>query len=323
MLRNQPVTAIRHVLTASLLGLSMLAHAASPKSAEEDPWTQVDLDSAPSVIVSTPVPKATATAAPSATPAPTPEKPASAPVVAKPPPSFSLSAKDRTIRVGLERWSKSAGWKLSWELPEESGGGVVRFDADFGSEFDEALSKLATAMRGETKVHAYLYADNKVLRIVEEIVKPVLPNAVPMTPTLQDGMHKDPQDKNLPYVTRVKGYWLGASGTESQAAPPQALPAVFNGSVSLLFSEKATIATVIGILSKVTGTPIALPGAVEFSASALFDKEKAADSKKHKKKDESKGKKTFTGTPKALLDRISVSTGLLWEFKDGSIVFTE
>jgi hypothetical protein len=232
-----------------------------------------------------------------------------------------LSAKDRTVRAGLERWAKVAGWKLSWELSDEASGGVVRFDADFGSDFDVALSKLATAMRSEAKVHAYLYADNTVLRIVEEVSRPALPNIVPMTPTLQDGAQKDSADKNLPYVTRVRGYWLGASGTESDVTPGQAFPPIFDASVSLIFTDKATIATVIGILSKVTGVPIALPGAVEFPASSLFTNDKPAEGKK--KAAEPKGRKTFSGSPKALLDRISVSTGLLWEFKDGTIVFTE
>jgi hypothetical protein len=246
-------------------------------------------------------------------------------VEVKAPPTYALSAKDRTIQAGLIRWTTSAGWKLSWELAEGAQSGAVRFDADFGGDFDLALSKLAAAMRGETKVHAYLYADNKVLRIVEEPAKRAVSPAVPMTPTIPDGMQKDAGDRGLPYVTRVKGYWLGATGTETESTPAAALPKVFSASVSLVFSDKANLATVVGILSKVTGVPIALPGAIESPATKLFAKEGLLDGKADAKKKTAppKSKLTYTGTPKELLDRISVSTGLLWDFQDETIVFTE
>lgn len=247
------------------------------------------------------------------------------PVEAKAPPTFALSAKDRTIQAGLLRWATSSGWKLSWELPEGTQAGIVRFDADFGADFDVALSKLAAAMRSETKVHAYLYANNKVLRIVEEPTKQVVSSAVPMTPTIPDGIQKDSGDRGLPYVTRVKGYWLGATGTETESTPATALPRVFSASVSLVFSDKANMATVVGILSKVTGVPIALPGAIEIPATKLFVNDGLIDGKVDAKKKTAapKSKLTYIGTPKALLDRISVSTGLLWDFQDDTIVFTE
>jgi len=242
--------------------------------------------------------------------------------VAPPPkPTFALNAKDRVIRTGVERWAAAAGWKLSWELADGAAGGVVKFDADFGTDFDVALSKLATAMRGETRVHAYLYAENKVLRIIEEEARPPVSPVVPMTPTIRDVMLKDLADRGLPYVTRVKGYWLGASGTETEDAPPQKLPTSFESSVSLVFSDKANMATVIGILSKVTGVAIMLPGAIEYPAATLFVNDKPLPTPG--KKSRPTGKKTFVGTPRSLLDRISVSTGLLWEYKDETIVFTE
>ena len=246
------------------------------------------------------------------------------PVEVKAPPSYALSSKDRTIQGGLVRWAALAGWKLSWELPEGTQGGLVRFDADFGTDFDVALSKLAAAMRGETKVHAYLYANNKVLRIVEEPAKPVISPAVPMTATVE-GMHKDSGDRGLPHVTRVKGYWLGATGTETEDTPSAALPKIFNASVSLVFSDKANLGTVVGILTKVTGVPIALPGAIEYPAAKLFVNDSALEAKSEPKKKPAalKSKLTYVGTPKELLDRMSVSTGLLWEFKDDTIVFTE
>jgi hypothetical protein len=254
--------------------------------------------------------------------APAAKKSEPAPEVTKPAATFALSPKDKTIRAGLERWTAKAGWKLSWELDEKNeNGGVVRFDADFGADFDVALSKLAGAMRSEAKVHAYLYVGNKVLRIMEEPAKSVVQPAVPMTPLIPDGAQRDVGDRGLPYVTRIKGYWLGASGTESENAPPQSLPPVFNASVSLLFSESANLGTVTGILSKVTGIAILLPGAIEYPASSLFVNEAGATNKK--KSAGSKGKHTYVGTPRALLDRISVSTGMLWEYKDETIVFTD
>lgn len=239
----------------------------------------------------------------------------------KVPVTFSLSPKDRTIRAGLERWTASAGWKLSWELDDKfQSGGVVRFDADFGADFDSALSKLAGAMRSEVKTHAYLYVGNKVLRILEEPAKPVVQPAVPMTPVIPDGAQRDVGDRGLPYITRVKGYWLGTSGSDPEEAPPQPLPPIFNASVSLVFSHKASLATVTGILSKVTGIAIFLPGAIERSADPLFINDTPADKKKAA---ESKGRRTFVGSPRVLLDRISVSTGMLWEYKDETVVFTD
>lgn len=255
--------------------------------------------------------------------APEPKKADAVPAAVKAPLVFTLTPKDRTIRAGLERWAASAGWKLSWELDDKfQSGGVVRFDADFGGDFDIALSKLAGAIRSEVKTHAYLYGGNKVLRILEEPAKPAVQPAVPMTPVIPDGAQRDTGDRGLPYVTRVKGYWLGASGTESEAAPAQSLPPMFNASVSLLFSEKANLGTVIGILSKVTGIVIVLPGAIEYPASSLFINDTPAPGKK-KKSAETKAKHTYVGTPRALLDRISVSTGMLWEYKDETIVFSE
>lgn len=351
MHRNRRLTAVRRALTASLLSVAVLAQAQtqSHPKVDESAWTQVDLDEATTPQVPAPVkstqvssnaakaaavPAVTSTSANSAPttqyrPAPVTlveAKPAEArPIEAKAPPSFALSAKDRTIQAGLIRWTTSAGWKLSWELPEGIQAGVVRFDADFGPDFDVALSKLAAAMRSETKVHAYLYANNKVLRIVEEPARPVVSQAVPMTPTIPDGMQKDSGDRGLAYVTRVKGYWLGATGTETESTPAAALPKVFSASVSLVFSDKANLATVVGILSKVTGVPIALPGAIEYPATKLFINDGLiagrADAKK--KTAAPKSKLTYTGTPKELLDRISVSTGLLWDFQDDTIVFTE
>lgn len=385
MHRSRRITAVRRALTASLLSVSLCAHAqsssASAQKVDEGLWTQVDLNEVPAPVVTsaakpigaTPVPAVDATKVP-----PIKAKPAGAaeqrprasaehrkphlsvgptaplikvtasvvpaiellmpvtqpvvapkpveikPVEAKLPPSYALTVKDRTIQGGLQRWAALAGWKLSWELPEGTQGGQVRFDADFGADFDVALSKLAAAMRGETKVHAYLYANNKVLRIVEEPAKPVVSPAVPMTPTVE-GLQKDSADRGLPHVTRVKGYWLGATGTETEDTPTAALPRIFNASVSLVFSDTANLGTVVGILTKVTGVHIALPGAIEYPAAKLFVNDAVLGSKPDSKKKPAalKGKLTYIGTPKELLDRMSVSTGLLWEFKDDTIVFSE
>jgi hypothetical protein len=335
MLRVRRVTTVCQAMTATLLSLAVLAHAAAPQAEPGNPWTQVDLASVPDAVfaasqmvqpstavvppIAKPVSLVTPATLPMAVLAPAPLTPA---VAAKPVPTFALSAKDRTVRGGLERWATAAGWKLSWELPEGAHGGLVRFDADFGVDFEMALSRLAAALRSETRVHAYLYGNNKVLRIVEESARPaVATSAVPMTPTIQDGMQRDLNDRGLAHVTRIKGYWLGASGTETKASPAEGLPPVFKASVSLVFSTKATIATVIGILSKITSIPIILPGALEYPAISLFVNDSMPDSKD--KERSSKAKKTYYGTPKELLDRISISTGLLWEFSGEAIIFTE
>lgn len=412
MHRSRQPTAVRHVLSTSLLGMALLGPAVAQAVGQSAVWTRVDLDSVVALDETARPPAGTPTAdkalpppsegkpsrtdvgamtaaarseaplagvpvdvrplpdvpLPEAPPAPTtgtsllarilaatksvaqpgPAPIAAAPGAAVPEPdkgeplvdigspvavvaaptapalAYALSPSDRTIRAGLERWSKNAGWKLSWELPADAQSGVVRFDADFGADFDVALSKLASTMRSENRVRVYLYAENKVLRLVEEPVRPVASAAAPLTPALEDKMPQDPSDRGLPYVTRLQGYWLGSAGTESPDGPAQALPPVLTASVALVFSDKASLATVTGILTKVTRIPIALPGAIEQGAASLFAPDKQPDYKGGPKKSVvPQTRLSYRGTPKELLDRISVSTGLLWDFKDGTIVFSE
>jgi hypothetical protein len=400
MPRIRQVTTVRHALSASLLGMTLMGPSAAQTGEQQSGWTRVDLDSvaahsmstaligkvetgtavlpnasttvdkvlsvpaeAPperisdfSLLEPTPAtqsshkladapsmsvtgsswlakilvaPKIATEPEPTATLAPSlaAERLVSvgaAPAVPGLPLAYALSSTDRTIRAGLERWSKDAGWNLSWELPSDPLSGVVRFDADFGADFDVALSKLASAMRSENRVRIYLYAENKVLRLVEEPVRPVTSAATPLTPALEDPSLRDPSDRGLPYVTRLKGYWLGSAGTESPVGPAQALPPVLTASVALVFSDKSSLATVTGILTKVTRIPIALPGALEHSAALLFTADQNRGPKSGPKKAAApQARLSYRGTPKELLDRISVSTGLLWDYKDGTIVFTD
>lgn len=308
MLRTRRRSAVRFALTAGLLGLAALAQAEPLVRANDMFWTQVDLEGVSSAAAGPGI---------AAEPAAPELAPVQLPATEKSAWTFALSAKDRTVRAGLERWMKDTAWKLSWELPESAQGGVVRFDADFGPDLEVAISKLLAAMRGDNPANAYFYQGNKVLRIADVSAS----SAVPMTPTVQGEIQKDPEDRGLPYVTRVPGYWLGTNEGGPTATPAAKLPAVFVASVSLVFSERATLATVIGILAKVTRIPILLPGALEYSAAQLIESRAGATPRIKAKGSE--GKTTYAGTPEELLDRISVITGLLWEFQDGTIVFMD
>jgi Toxin co-regulated pilus biosynthesis protein Q len=100
----------------------------------------------------------------SAASAPASAPPRKAAGVTKAPTRWSMSERDRTLRIALERWSQEAGWRLLWEL-----GVDYRLEATSSIEgtFEEAISTVVTNMdRAEVPPKAIFYRGNQVLRVV-------------------------------------------------------------------------------------------------------------------------------------------------------------
>ena len=307
-------------------------------------------------------PATPAPAAQTAAPAPA-TQPAAVPVAA-PKPVLALTRKDETVRAGVERWATANGWALSWELTQKW---PVRFDAQFGDDFLTALEAVCAHFNTQgSEVRAYLYAGNKVLRVVPASTQVVIAEA--------DVTGSEAERARLPHLVQSKGLWLGGPAEAKPAAPvivkeaaapqvgvpvpavqvakadkPKAesfeshrvaqdrLPALFSASISLTFSNQATLSTVTGLLGTVTGMEVSLPADVDFAVSRLYDAahpEASAEDAKSGAKAKKKAAKaqdtsaprimrTYTGTPKELLDRISLVTGMLWEYQEKTVFFHE
>jgi len=75
-----------------------------------------------------------------------------------------MSARDRTLKAALERWSQSAGWRLFWEL-----GVDYRIDAPMSVDgsFEDAVSAVVRSMdQADVPPKAIFYRGNRVLRMV-------------------------------------------------------------------------------------------------------------------------------------------------------------
>lgn len=145
---------------------------------------------------------------------------------------------------------------------------------------------------------------------------------VPLTPVIDSAPAAVSKTAALPYVQHVKGFWLGNRAVEGATVGKQGAPSLLNARMSLSFPEKANMATVVGVLSNVMNVPIILPGAVEYPAAPLFPAD-AAEQAKARTAGGAYPKRTFHGTPQQLLDRIAVRTGMLWDYRDGTIVFSD
>jgi len=83
---------------------------------------------------------------------------------ATPAPAWQVDAADGSIKQVLQRWSRSAGWQLVWELPVDY---PVEASAAFAGGFEEAVAAVAVSMEhAEMPIKAIFYRGNKVLRIV-------------------------------------------------------------------------------------------------------------------------------------------------------------
>jgi hypothetical protein len=81
-----------------------------------------------------------------------------------PPPNWSLSENDRTLKAALERWSQIAGWRLLWELGVDYRiGAGARLDGKFEDAVSTVMQNLNQA---EVPPKAIFYRGNHVVRIV-------------------------------------------------------------------------------------------------------------------------------------------------------------
>jgi len=89
-----------------------------------------------------------------------------APVVVAPKPvkTWSVTVGDKSVRSLLERWAKSDGYQLVWEIPVDL---ELNANATMTGSFEDALtSVLASLKNSDYPIEAMIY-DNKVVRMVK------------------------------------------------------------------------------------------------------------------------------------------------------------
>lgn len=71
---------------------------------------------------------------------------------------------DRTVRGALERWVKTAGYRLAWEVPVD----YPAVETTFNGTFFEALQSIMEALNAsDFQPQAEVYSGNQVVRIVQ------------------------------------------------------------------------------------------------------------------------------------------------------------
>lgn len=84
---------------------------------------------------------------------------------AAPKESFSIKISDGTIYNALQRWSKSAGWQLSWEATRDF---AVTLEATYIGDYEAAVGQLMTTLeRSQYPLHACTF-DNRAIRVVHK-----------------------------------------------------------------------------------------------------------------------------------------------------------
>lgn len=78
-------------------------------------------------------------------------------------PPHVIKASDVTIYGALQRWSKDAGWQLSWESPKDM---PVKLEASFNSNFETAVEELMISLKLSQYPLRACSFDNKALRVV-------------------------------------------------------------------------------------------------------------------------------------------------------------
>lgn len=89
-------------------------------------------------------------------------------VVTKPVQTWSVTVADRSVRTLLERWAKTAGYQMSWEIPVDL---ELNANANMTGSFEDALTAvLASLKNSEYPIEAIIY-DNNVVRMVKRTPK--------------------------------------------------------------------------------------------------------------------------------------------------------
>ena len=77
---------------------------------------------------------------------------------------WEVKISDRTLNATFARWSRSAGWQLSWELPADY---AVETHAVINGTFEDAVGAVAVSLgAANAPVKMIFYAGNKVLRVI-------------------------------------------------------------------------------------------------------------------------------------------------------------
>jgi hypothetical protein len=85
-------------------------------------------------------------------------------VVTKPVQTWSVTVADRSVRTLLERWAKTAGYQMSWEIPVDL---ELNANANMTGSFEDALTAvLASLKNSEYPIETIIY-DNNVVRMVK------------------------------------------------------------------------------------------------------------------------------------------------------------
>lgn len=78
-------------------------------------------------------------------------------------PEWLMTAKDKTVRNGIGRWAKLAGWNVDWDVAVDF---PVPYDVTFKGDFETAVQQVMTSLAGsDYPVEACAY-ENKTVRIV-------------------------------------------------------------------------------------------------------------------------------------------------------------
>lgn len=83
-------------------------------------------------------------------------------------PTWTISVGDKSVRGVLERWSKSAGYQLLWEVPVDL---ELNANATLTGSFEDALNAVLTSLASsDYPVEAMIY-ENRAVRVVKRIPK--------------------------------------------------------------------------------------------------------------------------------------------------------
>lgn len=117
-------------------------------------------------LAATPVQVASPAPSVAASPAAVVTQPVPAP--AAPLPTWSITVADKSVRGLLERWSKTSGYQLLWEVPVDL---ELNANATLTGSYEDALnSVLASLANSAYPVEAMIY-DNRAVRVVKRIPK--------------------------------------------------------------------------------------------------------------------------------------------------------
>lgn len=86
----------------------------------------------------------------------------------KAPPTWAISVADKSVRGVLERWSKTAGYQLLWEVPVDL---EVKANATMTGSYEDALNAVLSSLaNSDYPVEAMIY-ENHAVRVVKRIPK--------------------------------------------------------------------------------------------------------------------------------------------------------